>query len=117
VVNAFRAEPNQISRDWPVRYSKRCNLALHLLQVYSFDANFHDINSSERPGNIKMNSEKVGGILGAIVAVLVLAIAFAYGPIGQMGKPQKQMEKIEAPAQPAPATPPARGPVVREVPQ
>jgi hypothetical protein len=68
-------------------------------------------------GISKMNSEKVGGILGAIVAVLVLAIAFAYGPIGQMGKPQKQKEKIEAPAQPAPATPPVRGPVVREVPQ
>jgi hypothetical protein len=70
-------------------------------------------------GISKMNSEKVGGILGAIVAVLVLAIAFAYGPIGQMGKPQKQREKIEAPAQPAPApaTPPVRGPVVREVPQ
>ena len=62
-----------------------------------------------------MESEKVAGILGAIVAAVVLAIAIAFGPIGQIGKPQEQMQKIEAPAQPA-ATP-VRGPVVREVPQ
>jgi hypothetical protein len=65
-------------------------------------------------GNREMNSEKVAGILGAIVAVAVLAAAVVYGPIGQFGKPQKQIQKVE---QPAPAAPPVRGPVVREVPQ
>ena len=50
-----------------------------------------------------MTSESVAGVLGAIVAAAVLVVAFAYGPIGQFGKPM--------PAQPA-----ARGPVVREVP-
>ena len=68
-----------------------------------------------QPGTIEMDSEKVAGILGAIVAAVVLVIAIAYGPIGQIGKPQKQI-KVEQPAQAVPA-PPVKGPVVREVPQ
>jgi hypothetical protein len=64
-----------------------------------------------------MNSESVAGILGAIVASAVLVIAIAYGPIGQIGKPQKQIQKIEQPKAPASAPPAVRGPVVREVPQ
>jgi hypothetical protein len=64
-----------------------------------------------------MNSEKVAGILGAIVASAVLVIAIAYGPIGQIGKPQKQIQKIEQTKAPANAPPVVRGPVVREVPQ
>ncbi len=64
-----------------------------------------------------MNSQKVAGILGAIVASAILVIAIAYGPIGQMGKPQKPVQRIEQPAlQVVPPTTP-RGPVVREVPQ
>jgi hypothetical protein len=63
-----------------------------------------------------MNSQKIAGILGTIVAAGVLAAAVAYGPIGHLGKPQ-QIQKIEQPAQPAPASPSVRGPVVREVPQ
>ena len=63
-----------------------------------------------------MESEKVGGILGAIVAAVVLAIAFAYGPMGPFGKPAKQLQKIEAPKA-APGPPPVKGPVIREVPQ
>ena len=66
--------------------------------------------------DIEMDSEKVAGILGAIVAAVVLVVAIAFGPIGQIGKPQKPAQKAEQPAQPA-GTPPARGPVVREVPQ
>ncbi|MGA2291423.1 hypothetical protein [Bradyrhizobium sp.] len=64
-----------------------------------------------------MTSESVAGILGAIVASVVLVTAIAYGPIGQLGKPQKQMPKTMQPAQPVAAPPPVRGPVVREVPQ
>ncbi len=67
-------------------------------------------------GNFEMESEKVGGILGAIVAAVVLAIAFAYGPMGPFGKPAKQVQKNEAPKAP-PGPPPVRGPVIREVPQ
>ena len=63
-----------------------------------------------------MNSQKIAGILGTIVAAAVLAAAVAYGPIGHLGKPQ-QILKVEQPVQPAPASPPVRGPVVREVPQ
>ena len=63
-----------------------------------------------------MDSEKVAGILGAIVAAAVLVIAVAFGPIGQIGKPQKQIQKTEEPKLP-PGAPPVRGPVVREVPQ
>jgi hypothetical protein len=61
-----------------------------------------------------MDSEKVAGILGAIVAAAVLALAFVYVPIGQIGKPAKQI-KVEQPAKPA--APAVRGPVIREVPQ
>ena len=62
-----------------------------------------------------MNSEKFASILGAIVAAVVLAAAFYYGPIG---KPPKPVQKVEPATQPAAPPPPAvRGPVVREVPQ
>ena len=63
-----------------------------------------------------MNSESVAGILGAIVASVVLVVAVFYGPIGQGGKPKPQ-QKTELPAKPVASTPPVRGPVVREVPQ
>jgi hypothetical protein len=63
-----------------------------------------------------MDSEKVAGILGAIVAAVVLVIAVAFGPIGQFGKPQKQIQKTEELKAP-PGAPAVRGPVVREVPQ
>jgi hypothetical protein len=61
-----------------------------------------------------MESEKLAGILGALVAAAVLGMAFFYVPIGQTGKPAKP---IKAEQQAAPAPPPVRGPVVREVPQ
>jgi len=54
--------------------------------------------------------------LGTIVAALVLAIAFAYGPMGPFGRPAKQVQTIEAPKAP-PGPPPVKGPVIREVPQ
>ena len=93
-------------------------IASRPLQAYSSDAIFRDnLRSEIDQGNVQMSSEKIGGILGAIVAAVVLAIAFAYGPVGQMGKPQKQTQKIEAPKQPTTPTPAVRGPVVREVPQ
>jgi hypothetical protein len=65
-----------------------------------------------------MNSEKVANILGGIVALAVLVIALAYGPLGLLGKPPKPLSKTEPAAQsatPPPAAP--RGPVIREVPQ
>ncbi|HSU55912.1 MAG TPA: hypothetical protein VLT36_17785 [Candidatus Dormibacteraeota bacterium] len=62
-----------------------------------------------------MNSERLAGILGTIVAIVALAAAIGYGPLGQSGKAQKPAQKVEQPATaPAPAP---RGPVVREVPQ
>ena len=36
-----------------------------------------------------MNSQSVAGLLGAIVASIVMVVAIAYGPIGQFGKPAK----------------------------
>jgi hypothetical protein len=62
-----------------------------------------------------MNSESVGGILGAIVASIVLVVAIAYGPIGQFGKPAPKPAAAQ-PAQTAPAASAPRGPVIREVP-
>jgi len=63
-----------------------------------------------------MSSESVGGILGAVVAAIVLAVAVVFGPIGQLGRAPKPA-KVEHPiAAPAPAAPAPRGPVIREVP-
>ena len=62
-----------------------------------------------------MDSESVAGILGAIVASIVLVVAIAYGPIGQFGKPAPKAA-VQQPAQMAPAAPAPRGPVIREVP-
>jgi len=63
-----------------------------------------------------MRSESVAGVLGAIVAAAVLVVAFAYGPIGQFGKPARPARLEQPAAQPMPAQPAVRGPVVREVP-
>jgi hypothetical protein len=60
-----------------------------------------------------MTSQSLAGLLGAIVAAVVLGAAVYYGPIGQFGKPPKPAPV----AQPAPPAAPApRGPVIREVP-
>jgi hypothetical protein len=63
-----------------------------------------------------MSSQSVAGILGAIVAAMVLVVAIAYGPIGQSGKPARPAGTQPAQAQPAPVAPVPRGPVIREVP-
>jgi hypothetical protein len=65
-----------------------------------------------------MNSQSVAGLLGAIVASIVMVVAIAYGPIGQFGKPARPAGLQQpAPAlQPVPAAPAPRGPVIREVP-
>jgi hypothetical protein len=64
-----------------------------------------------------MSSESVGGIFGAIVAAMVLAVAVVFGPIGQYGKPAKpKAEAAPAAMAPAPAAPAPRGPVIRDVP-
>jgi hypothetical protein len=77
--------------------------------------NFCAMNSLGMAGKSEMDSEKLAGILGAIVAAVVLVIAIAFGPIGQFGKPPKPAQAIEQPQQPAAPAP--RGPVIREVPQ
>jgi hypothetical protein len=65
-------------------------------------------------GIVGMSSESLAGILGAIIASIVLVVAIAYGPIGQFGKPPARPASVQQPlAQPAPA---AKGPVIREVP-
>jgi len=64
-----------------------------------------------------MNSQSIAGLLGAIVASVVMVVAIAYGPIGQYGKPAKPASFQPAPGlQPVPAAPAPRGPVIREVP-
>jgi hypothetical protein len=64
-----------------------------------------------------MNSQSVAGLLGAIVASIVMVVAIAYGPIGQFGKPPRPASLQQPPqAQPVPAAPAPRGPVIREVP-
>jgi hypothetical protein len=64
-----------------------------------------------------MDSQSIAGVLGGIIAALVLVIAFAYGPMGPFGKagaPAAAPAQKAAPA--APAAPGPRGPVIRDVP-
>jgi hypothetical protein len=63
-----------------------------------------------------MRSQSFAGVLGALVAAAVLVAAFVYGPLGQLGKPVKPAPVRQPMAQPAPAAPAPRGPVIREVP-
>jgi hypothetical protein len=62
-----------------------------------------------------MDSQSLAGILGGIVAVIALVIAFAYGPMGPFGKGTKPAAAPTAQTAPAPAPGP-RGPVIRDVP-
>jgi hypothetical protein len=64
-----------------------------------------------------MTSQSFAGLLGAIVAIVVLGAAVYYGPIGQFGKPPKPAAVAQPAAEaPAPAVVAPRGPVIREVP-
>jgi hypothetical protein len=60
-----------------------------------------------------MNSQKIAGALGAIVAAAILALAF-YNT-SRSGADKPALQKVELPK--GPVTPPVRGPVIREVPQ
>ena len=62
-----------------------------------------------------MNSEKIAGLLGGIVAAMVLAFAF-YSTGAQHTVPPKAPVKVEAPQVPV-APPATKGPVIRELPQ
>lgn len=68
-------------------------------------------------GRSGMDTEAIAKILGGIIVAVVLVAAVWFGPIGQTGKPAKEVQKIEAPKEAVPAAPAVRGPVVREVPQ
>ena len=60
-----------------------------------------------------MESEKTAGILGAIVALAVLAAAFYFVPPGsKSAKPAAQPAPVAPVAAPAP-----RGPVIKDIPQ
>jgi hypothetical protein len=85
-------------------------------RAYSSAAVFRVIKPGSGEGSLRMNSQSVAGILGAIVASIVLVAAVVYGPMGQFGKPVKPVSVQPATAQPAPAAPVPRGPVIREVP-
>ena len=63
-----------------------------------------------------MDSQSIAGILGGIIAAVVLVIAFAYGQIGPFGKSAKPTAAPAAQTAPAPAAPGPRGPVIKEVP-
>jgi hypothetical protein len=64
-----------------------------------------------------MKSEKIARILGGIVALLVLAVAF-YSTFGQRAvPPAKQPETAVLPKGPVNPPPAGKGPVVRDIPQ
>jgi hypothetical protein len=61
-----------------------------------------------------MDSQKIAGTLGAIVAAAVLGLAFYTTARSGVDKPAPQ--KVELPKAPV-VTPQVKGPVVRELPQ
>lgn len=63
-----------------------------------------------------MDSQSIAGVLGGIVAALVLVVAFAYGPMGPFGKGGTAAPAAQKAAPAAPAAPAPRGPVIRDVP-
>jgi len=63
-----------------------------------------------------MDSQSIAGILGGVIAAIVLVIAFAYGPIGPFGKATAPAVAPAAQKAPASAAPGPRGPVIRDVP-
>ena len=63
-----------------------------------------------------MNSQKVAGALGGLIALVALIYALAYGPKESEFMQAKQPDKVELP-QPAAAETRPKGPVVTEVPQ
>ena len=63
-----------------------------------------------------MDSQSIAGVLGGIIAALVLVVAFAYGPMGPFGKGGAPAAAPTAQKAPAPAAPGPRGPVIRDVP-
>jgi hypothetical protein len=65
-------------------------------------------------GGIKMNSQKIAGTVGAIVAAAILALAFFTNARSGVVKPAPP-QKVELPK--VPDTPQVRGPVVKELPQ
>ncbi|MDP1865497.1 hypothetical protein [Bradyrhizobium sp.] len=64
-----------------------------------------------------MDTEAIAKILGGIIVAVVLVAAVVFGPIGQGGKPAKEVQTIQPPKAAVPAAPVVRGPVVRDVPQ
>jgi hypothetical protein len=85
--------------------------AARLFETYSRMPIFRGINPPQVRDCCVMDSQSIAGILAAIIASVVLVVAFAYGPIGQFGKTAKPAVQQTAPAPPGP-----RGPVIRDVP-
>ena len=78
---------------------------------------FHGIKAPLARGYCVMDTQSFAGILGGVISAIVLVVAFAYGPLGLMGKSTKPAAAPAAQTAPAaPATPGQRGPVIREVP-
>ncbi|QOZ37969.1 hypothetical protein [Bradyrhizobium sp. CCBAU 53421] len=64
-----------------------------------------------------MRSQSTAGFLGALVAAIVLAAAFIYGPSPtQLRNPTRPAAVQPQAAPAAEAAPAPRGPVIREVP-
>ncbi len=68
-----------------------------------------------------MSSQSFAGFLAAVIGAIVLAAAFYYVPVGPIGKPGRvtapvAVQAAPTPAEAVPATPAARGSVVKDVP-
>jgi hypothetical protein len=57
-----------------------------------------------------MDSQKIAGVLAALIGLVVFAVAFAYMPKKGADTVKQQVELPKAPI-----APPVRGPVVRDI--
>lgn len=58
-----------------------------------------------------MDSQKIAGLLAAIIALIVFAVVFVYSPKKAADTAKQQVELPKAPV----SNPPVRGPVIRDI--
>lgn len=62
-----------------------------------------------------MDSQKIAAVLATLIGLIVSAVVFIYTPKNGADSVKQQAEKQQVELPKAPAVPPVRGPVVRDI--
>jgi hypothetical protein len=62
-----------------------------------------------------MDSQKIAAVLATLIGLIVSAVVFIYTPKNGADSVKQQAEKQQVELPKAPAAPPVRGPVVRDI--